>query len=427
MRKRTHFGMARLMVLGILFIPICSYAKPIGTLTPTTQTVKVDDHTLPMYTYLNTYYVNVKDFTRTTPANLVKTPIEFTTAQYDNHIAPSLKGTNNEQYIAIRELLTYRQLDTKDNNYTITAQTSNPYDKVKVDTAKVNNLTDDTVDVTIQAIYCTGGTTFNVATREYTLAAQESVAHNYPEKDLVAVYILKLDGKYYSIGQVSAKNSNLMERVHKYQNQTLEQVFPQFKVEYTTTSTYNGVAKGAIVKLVSDKQVQLDNGSIVDFPKSKLRMNRTNRTFKEEALDEDIVAFANKQGYQSNTKYLVWLDMYRQRTYVLQGEKGNWVLVKSLLSSAGKNTTPTPLGEYKLTKKVPSFGQNKGYCCKNAFGFIGTTYLFHSTIFDKTGSYLLEGKGVLGNQASEGCIRFEPAQAKWFYDTLIPGTTVIIR
>ena len=106
---------------------------------------------------------------------------------------------------------------------------------------------------------------------------------------------------------------------------------------------------------------------------------------------------------------------------------GKWQIVKHFVCSSGKPSTPTPTGTYKLTRKVPSFGQNKGYCCKNAFGFIGTTYLYHSIIFDKTGTYLLEGKGVLGKKASDGCIRLSPENSKWFYDHLISGSTVWIN
>ena len=67
-----------------------------------------------------------------------------------------------------------------------------------------------------------------------------------------------------------------------------------------------------------------------------------------------------------------------------------------------------------------------GIICKYAFGFIGTTYLYHSIIYDKTGTYLLENKGVLGKKASDGCIRFSVEHAKWFYDNMISGTTVYI-
>lgn len=135
----------------------------------------------------------------------------------------------------------------------------------------------------------------------------------------------------------------------------------------------------------------------------------------------------NQKGLSSPTKYLVWTNIATQKTYIFEGSKNNWHLLKCFICSTGRNSTPTPKGTFNLTYKVPSFGQNHGYCCKNAFGFIGTTYLYHSILFDRTGSYLLEGRGVLGQKASQGCIRFSPENAAWFYNTLISGTTVWIN
>ena len=159
-----------------------------------------------------------------------------------------------------------------------------------------------------------------------------------------------------------------------------------------------------------------------------------NRTFRDDygdSIDREKVIqvedFINTQNLSSPTKYLVWTNISEQRTYIFEGTMNNWSLLKAFICSTGRDYTPTPKGKFALTYKVPSFGQNKGYCCKYAFGFIGTTYLYHSIIFDKTGSYLLENKGVLGKKASEGCIRFSLDNAKWFYEHLESKTTVFIN
>lgn len=150
-----------------------------------------------------------------------------------------------------------------------------------------------------------------------------------------------------------------------------------------------------------------------------------------DAIDAAAVAeaeaFVNGKNLSSPTQYLVWTNIAKQRTYIFKGSKNNWTLIKHFICSTGKDRTPTPKGTFALTRKVPSFGQNKGYCCKYAFGFIGTSYLYHSIIYDKTGSYLLENKGVLGRKASDGCIRFSAEHAYWFYNNLVSGTTVYIN
>lgn len=158
-----------------------------------------------------------------------------------------------------------------------------------------------------------------------------------------------------------------------------------------------------------------------------------NRTFLEDYGDPitidkviEVEDFINSQNLSSPTSYLVWTNTDEQQTYIFQGSMNQWSLLKTFVCSTGKNSTPTPKGKFALTYKVASFGQNKGYCCKYAFGFIGTSYLYHSILFDKTGTYLLENKGVLGRKASDGCIRFSEANAKWFYDNMQAKTTVFI-
>lgn len=47
-------------------------------------------------------------------------------------------------------------------------------------------------------------------------------------------------------------------------------------------------------------------------------------------------------------------------------------------------------------------------------------------MFDKTGSYLLQGKGELGARASAGCIRLSVENSEWFYNNMLSGTKVFI-
>ena len=211
----------------------------------------------------------------------------------------------------------------------------------------------------------------------------------------------------------------------KRKNMTIQDVFPEFYTEYKIKAT--GEIVKCIAKNGSTLTIRHDDGKEEQMAANKLTMQHKNRINKEIPSNEEIVEFVNTMKYTSPTDYLVYTDLNRQYTYVLKKQDKSWTVVKKLLSSTGLNTTPTPKGQYNLTKKVPYFGVEKGYRCKNAVGFIGGTYLYHSVIFDKTGTYLLEGKGVLGNQASQGCIRFTPEEAEWFYKTLPLKSTVIIR
>lgn len=250
---------------------------------------------------------------------------------------------------------------------------------------KLVNLSNLTLNVTLSEMYWNKKEISN--TKTYTLKPFETIERAIPVKDKDAVYlgavIQSVSGDGYSYATKS----------------TLGQVNTALMNKYTDLTTYVAPA--------------VSNGGSYGSP----------ITAEQVANAE---AFVNKKGLSSPTRFLVWTNIATQKTYIFQGSKGNWSLLKMFICSTGRDHTPTPKGTFNLTRRVPSFGQNKGYCCKYAYGFIGTTYLYHSIIYDVTGTYLLENKGVLGQKASQGCIRFAVEHAKWFYDTLTPNTTVYI-
>lgn len=187
-------------------------------------------------------------------------------------------------------------------------------------------------------------------------------------------------------------------------------------IDYKNDS-YNGQLNVPLMKQYTDAKA------------AKIAQEKMMHTYGDPVTQAQVTYaenLVNNKGLSSPTPYLVWTNIGEQKTYIFKGSKGNWKLIKCFICSTGRDRTPTPKGTFALTQKVPSFGQAKGYCCKYAFGFIGTSYLYHSIIYDKTGTYLLENKGVLGRKASEGCIRFSTEHAKWFYDNLLSGTTVYI-
>lgn len=212
-------------------------------------------------------------------------------------------------------------------------------------------------------------------------------------------------------------------------------LFPEFMNLATLRQGVGGLAKGTVVDVLKDDGKgnykvtpnTPESTTIVTTTRSNLAFYQAPAILKTEVTVQQIEDHINATQLDSNTDWLVWTNLARQRTYIFKKVDGRWKLIKNFLSSSGAIKTPTPKGIYKLTQKVPSFGQNKGYMCKYAFGFIGTTYLYHSLVFDVTGSYLLGGKGILGTMVSNGCIRFSPEEAKWFYDNLVSGTTVWIN
>jgi len=213
--------------------------------------------------------------------------------------------------------------------------------------------------------------------------------------------------------------------------QVLDLFFPSTIIKGTMKYAVGGFKKGEQViirKAESNSLYYLESkqGGVVQVPWSSVSV-KTIPTNKKQATKEQIEAYINKENLSSITSYFIWADIHRQRAYVFKGDKSNWSLIKSMSISSGRDITPTPRGNYTLNRRVPYFGPNKGYMAKNAYAFIGSQYLFHSVLFDRTGSYLLEGRGILGTKASQGCIRFSPEDSLWFYQTMPVGTSVYIN
>lgn len=316
----------------------------------------------------------------TTSSAISITPGSFTfyngTVQFGN-LQTQCLSSNGRTFIPLATLSQFGTLSITDNICTFIPGNEPP---VLATESSLTNLHHTPLEITLLDIYWDSEAT--ILTSTYTLAPNESITR---------------------IPQVKDENSLHIA--------TLVQHLEGEDINYTNNS-YLGQLNTPIMQKYSrfEQGVFLDDyGDPIDI--------------ESIIWAEDTI---NSKDLSSPTPYLVWTNISQQRTYIFQGSTNNWTLIKHFICSTGRDRTPTPIGKYALTYKVPSFGQNKGYMCKYAFGFIGTTYLYHSIIYDKTGTYLLENKGVLGKKASDGCIRFSVDYAKWFYDNMIPGTTVYI-
>ena len=122
-----------------------------------------------------------------------------------------------------------------------------------------------------------------------------------------------------------------------------------------------------------------------------------------------------------------WSIHVNRRKCVVTIYKGS-TPVKAMICSTAKNGTATPTGTFTLKDKLrwheligPSWGQ---YC-----SHITNDILFHSVTYSRyhdNRSLFASAYNNLGNPASAGCIRLQVIDAKWMYDNLPVGTTVII-
>lgn len=135
--------------------------------------------------------------------------------------------------------------------------------------------------------------------------------------------------------------------------------------------------------------------------------------------------FSSSGIYSQGTLPGAWVVKINRALNVVTVYKGD-TPVKAFLCSTGLNNA-TPLGTFSILDKLSRHelnGPTWGYYCSH----ITSDILFHSipaptTDRTQVPSYKFN---VLGQQASQGCIRLAMGDAKWLYDTVPIGTTVVV-
>ena len=211
----------------------------------------------------------------------------------------------------------------------------------------------------------------------------------------------------------------------------LEKIFPKFKVTAKINYKVGQFENGEEVELWRSEKGQYhvildEKGKKVTVPLGSITIIGDNGQWLREATQKELEDYVNLKDYESQTEYLLWTDLLRQRTYAFKGEKNQWELVKVMKCSTGKDKSLTPSGHFEIEYKVPYFGMEKGYRCKNA-SVIFRDYMYHSILFDKTGEYVKSGLYQLGSRVSHGCIRLSEEDSGWIYKNIPEKTKVYIE
>ena len=133
----------------------------------------------------------------------------------------------------------------------------------------------------------------------------------------------------------------------------------------------------------------------------------------------------NTFGIESQTDYLIYVNLKDQLTYVYQGFSNDWNLVNTFISSTGVSGKETPKGIFAVTNRGDwFFSEEFDQGAKYWVQFMGD-YLFHSVPFDEGQETILDN--TLGLPASHGCVRLSIEDAKWLYDNIPNNTKIIIN
>lgn len=212
----------------------------------------------------------------------------------------------------------------------------------------------------------------------------------------------------------------------------LEAVFPHCFIKgQMNYSVGNLQAKQPIEICRSEKHhyyvIKDQEGNKYQVPHGSVKIVGEQGGVKEWNVSQKAIEdFATLNQIESQTDYLIWTDLCRQRTYVLKKNGEQWYLEKRFVCSTGKANNPTPAGFYEVQYSIPYIGIEKGYRCKYALVFF-RDYMFHSILFDKSGKYIKSGQYELGSKASHGCVRLSEKDSEWLYQHIPVKTTVWIR
>lgn len=199
---------------------------------------------------------------------------------------------------------------------------------------------------------------------------------------------------------------------------------------YDETSGRIGVyEQGAKVEIIQDRSAK--------WYRVKVLGSESTAWVKREALDipddeqpnhnlmtkEELEAYMNIMGFESETNFFILTDIGRQLTYVFKGSKENWELEKTLACSTGKNESPTTRGFFKVGERGEWFYSERLSSGSMYWVRFNGSYLFHSVAMDKNKKII---DNVIGDRRSMGCIRLELADARWIYTNVPERTSVYI-
>lgn len=131
-------------------------------------------------------------------------------------------------------------------------------------------------------------------------------------------------------------------------------------------------------------------------------------------------AFVNGKGYSSDTDYLIWISHYTQQVTIYKGSKKNWKIIRTFDCATGTASNHSPIGVYKITYKEPGWFYTS---TKELYvtHFAGRNS-FHTRPLWNSGAVQ---NPTIGRPASHGCIRCYNEDAKFIYDNMPIGTTVV--
>lgn len=157
------------------------------------------------------------------------------------------------------------------------------------------------------------------------------------------------------------------------------------------------------------------------LPGKTYRVSLNGESREHESMDEYVYNFTT---IDMGDRY--WVEVNLGSLHTMTVYRGNKV-VRKMLASGGKSSTPTPVGYFYTQDRgasfwSPRFGEGATYWVR----LVGQI-LIHSVPKDNMWKTKEDEHEKLGLPASHGCVRLSEKDAKWFYENIRGRTLVIIH
>ena len=133
----------------------------------------------------------------------------------------------------------------------------------------------------------------------------------------------------------------------------------------------------------------------------------------------------NTLNVESDTSYLINVNIKTQKTYIYKGKSDNWSLVKSFPCSTGITGEDTPSGSFSIKERGDWFFSEQYNQGGKYWTQVTGDILFHSLPFDKDKTTVVDY--TMSKPSSHGCIRLSVDDAKWIYTNIPKDSKVIIK
>ncbi len=132
-------------------------------------------------------------------------------------------------------------------------------------------------------------------------------------------------------------------------------------------------------------------------------------------------AYVNYKGFESKTRYLIWVSRYTQQTTIYKGSKGKWKQIRTFVVGTGKATSTTPKGVFKIFRKERGWYYNSTQCLY--ISHFRSRNSFHTRPLYYGGAVATH---TIGRPVSHGCVRCYTPDAWFIYKKIPLQTTVVI-